>query len=64
MAPAEKIPLPFRWQFVPVQHPGDGSIRWVWKAFAQTGELTMQSTQAFDTFTDCLEDAKAKGYDK
>ena len=62
MAPAEKPHLPFRWSFVPSQNVRDGSIRWVWRAYTQAGELAMESDGAFDSFTECMEDAKNKGY--
>jgi hypothetical protein len=62
MAPAEKIHLPFRWQFLPVDDPRDHSIRWRWRAFTQGGNLVMESERAFDSLTECLDDAKAKGY--
>ena len=64
MSPAEKIPLPFRWQFFPLKSERGGDIRWAWRAFAQNGEMTMQSKEAFDTLTECIQDAKTKGYDK
>jgi hypothetical protein len=64
MAPAEKIPLPFRWQFVPVKDEGTGAILWSWRAYAQTGALAMQSTRSFESLTECHQDARANGYDK
>ena len=64
MAPAEKISLPFRWQFVPGKEPATGAIVWTWRAYAHAGELVMQSERAFETLTDCIQDAKANGYDK
>jgi len=64
MAPAEKIPLPFRWQFVPGKEARDGAIRWSWQAYSQTGILAMQSERSFETLTECIQDAKSKGYDK
>ena len=62
MAPTDKINLPFRWSFVPAQSPRDGAIRWTWLAYTQAGELAMQSADSFETFTDCMNDAKARGY--
>lgn len=64
MAPAERIPLPFRWQFVPGRSDKDGAIRWTWRAYSQTGELTMQSDRTYDSLTECIQDAKAQGYDR
>ena len=64
MAPAEKIPLPFRWQFVPSKDQVGGNICWSWHAYAQTGELAQQSSRTFETLTECIEDARANGYDK
>ena len=64
MAPAEKVPLPFRWQFAPARQPATGAIVWTWRAYAQAGELVMQSERSFETLTECMQDAKAKGYDK
>ena len=58
----ERPHLPFRWSFIPEQNPRDGSIRWRWRAFTQTGEVAMESDGAFETFTDCMNDAKTRGY--
>ncbi len=62
MAFTDRINLPFRWSFVPAQDPRDGSIRWTWHAYTQVGEIAMQSDRSFDTFTDCMNDAKGRGY--
>ena len=58
----ERPRLPFRWSFIPEQNPRDGSIRWRWRAFTHTGEVAMESDGAFETFTDCMNDAKTRGY--
>lgn len=62
MAPTDKIRLPLRWSFVPAQNSKDGSIRWSWRAYTQTGELAMESQGSFETFTECMNDAKTRGY--
>jgi hypothetical protein len=62
MAPTDKINLPFRWSFIPVQNPKDGSINWTWHAYTQSGQLAMQSEKSFDTFTECMNEARARGY--
>lgn len=62
MAPADKVNLPFRWSFIPAQNPRDGSIRWSWVAYTQSGELAMKSEGSFEAFTECMNDAKARGY--
>ena len=62
MAPTERIRLPFRWQFVPVEAKTDGSVRWTWKAYTQTGEIALECEQSFETLTDCMDDARLKGY--
>jgi hypothetical protein len=62
MAPTDRIRLPFRWQFVPVTDPRDGSIRWTWRAYTQTGSLAIESEISFDTLSDCMANAKARGY--
>jgi hypothetical protein len=62
MAPADKIHLPFRWQFVPVKNLSDGSISWTWAAYTQTGSLAMKSESVFDTLTECVADATTRGY--
>ena len=62
MAPIDKIHLPFRWEFVPIQDPQDRSIRWAWRAYTQTGALVMESDSTFEGLTECMEDAKARGY--
>ncbi|MEA3153436.1 MAG: hypothetical protein QOK44_1025 [Betaproteobacteria bacterium] len=43
MAPTDRIRLPFRWQFVPVTDPRDGSVRWTWRAYTQSGSLAIES---------------------
>ena len=40
----------------------DGAVRWLWKAYTQTGELAFESERPFDSLTDCMDDAKLKGY--
>ena len=62
MAPTDRIHLPFRWQFIPSQHPGDGSIRWGWRAYTHTGEVALESKGSFETLTDCMDDARKQGY--
>ena len=62
MAPTDRIHLPFRWQFVPVNHAQDGSVRWEWRAYTQAGRLAMQSVEKFETLTDCIADAREHGY--
>jgi hypothetical protein len=64
MAPTDRINLPFRWSFIPEQNPRDGSIRWKWCAYTQDGKVAMQSEGIFETFTECMEDAKTRGYAK
>jgi hypothetical protein len=59
----ERFHLPLRWEFAPLQKTPDKSIQWVWRAYTHSGTLTMQSEQVFDTLTDCIEDAKGRGYD-
>jgi hypothetical protein len=62
MAPTDRINLPFRWSFIPEQNARDGSIRWTWRAYAQNGNLAMEAEGAFDSFTECMNDAKKRGY--
>jgi hypothetical protein len=62
MSSNDKLTPPFRWSFVPSQNPKDGAIRWTWRAFTQAGELAMESKGSFETFTDCMQDARASGY--
>ena len=64
MAPAERISLPFRWQFDPVRQEKSGAIVWCWRAYSQTGEMVMESERTFDTLTACISDARTRGYDK
>jgi hypothetical protein len=54
--------LPFRWSFIPEQSPRDGSIRWRWRAFTQTGEVAIECDTDFDSFTECMNDARTRGY--
>ena len=62
MAPTDKINLPLRWQFTPGQNRRDGSIRWAWQAYTQSGQLAMQSERSFETLTECMSDAREHGY--
>jgi hypothetical protein len=62
MAPTDKIRLPLRWQFIPVPEPADGSVRWQWHAYEHSGKLAMQSPAPFETLSECIDDAKARGY--
>jgi hypothetical protein len=63
MVSKEPIHLPLRWEFAPVKTPHDGAVRWQWRAFSQTGKLEMESTQAFEMLTECMEDARLHGYE-
>jgi hypothetical protein len=62
MVPRDRTQLPLRWEFLPEENTRDKSIGWRWQAHTQTGKLSMQSEGLFDTFTECIEDAKAHGY--
>ena len=62
MAPKDRPPLPFRWSFVPEPDARDGSIRWIWRAYAQNGMQVMESEGSFETITECMDDASARGY--
>jgi hypothetical protein len=61
MAPTDRFKLPLRWQFAP-ETARDGSIRWRWRAYSQTGDLAMQSETSFETLTDCMAEARLQGY--
>ena len=37
-------------------------MRWKWRAYTQSGALTMQSEDTFDTLTECMSDARERGY--
>jgi hypothetical protein len=62
MAPTDKLHLPFRWSFVPHQDGKDGSIRWTWCAYTQAGEMVLECKDSFETFTECMNDARTQGY--
>jgi len=62
MAPTDRIRLPLRWEFVPMQSQTDVSVRWKWRAYTQTGSMAMQSEEAFETLTECMSDARNHGY--
>ena len=62
MTTTDPINLPFLWYFDTVENPLDKSIRWKWRAMSQAGELVMESKETFETRTECIEDAKARGY--
>ena len=62
MAPKDRISLPLRWEFAPVQRPADGAIAWTWRAYTQGGKPAIQAEGEFDTLTECMNDAKNHGY--
>ena len=62
MAPVDRIRLPFRWRFIPQTNPSDRSIRWVWRAYTQTGDIAIESRDSFESLTECMDDAKANGF--
>lgn len=62
MAPAERLRLPLRWAFIPVENPVDRSIEWTWRACDHAGKLMMSSDSTFDSLTDSMADAKLHGY--
>jgi hypothetical protein len=53
---------PLRWQFVPVQAPNDGSVRWKWRGYTQTGKVALESSESFESLTECMSDARQHGY--
>ncbi|HZN86762.1 MAG TPA: hypothetical protein VFB53_08260 [Burkholderiales bacterium] len=62
MAPTDRVHLPFRWSFIPQQDARDGSIRWIWRAYTQSGDLVLECKGPFETFTECMNDARTQGY--
>lgn len=62
VAATDRFQLPLRWQFIPVEHPTDRSIRWKWTAYSQDGELALESEVEFETLTQCMNAAQAAGY--
>jgi hypothetical protein len=60
MAPVDH--LPFKWMFVAVTNPRDGSIRWKWQAFTYAGQLALESEQSFESLIDCMDNARGQGY--
>ena len=62
MAPNDRVAPPFRWSFIPSQNPKDGTIRWTWRAYTQAGDVAMEAKGSVESFTDCRDDANARGY--
>lgn len=62
VARTERFQLPLRWQFLPVENEADRSVRWKWRAYTQTGRLALESESAFETLTECMDDARQAGY--
>jgi hypothetical protein len=62
VAPTERFNLPFRWEFVPVEQQQDRSVHWKWHAYSQTGRHVMSSEATFETLSECIVDARDKGY--
>jgi len=40
----------------------DRQVCWRWRAFTQSGTFHAASAESFETFSECLEDAKQHGY--
>jgi len=64
VAPRETSGLSLRWEFVPGIEGTDRAVCWRWRAFTQAGVLFSESEQSFDTFTECVADAKRHGYER
>jgi hypothetical protein len=63
VAPTDGIRLPFRWDFIPTERPLDGAITWTWRAYTQTGKLALESKTAFDSLSECKDNARLEGYE-
>jgi len=46
-----------------MQHPRTGIVTWKWAAYSHAGKVEMQSEEAFDTLTECMNNAKQHGYE-
>ena len=62
MAPHERSGLSLRWEFVPERAGPHRAVYWRWRAYTQAGKLFLESPESFDTFIECVEDAKRHGY--
>ena len=62
MTSPENFNLPLRWEFAPEKAPADGAVCWRWRAYTQTEQVAMESERPFDTLTQCMDDAKQRGY--
>jgi hypothetical protein len=60
MTAEPRLPQLLRWVFVSVDRKG--FVRWRWEARNHRGEAVLKSFQQFDTYTECVEDAKRAGY--
>ena len=47
---------------MPTKDARDGSVRWTWRAYTQTGNLALQSSATFETLSECITDARKQGY--
>ena len=45
-----------------MRYAPDGSIRWTWKAYTQSGTVALEAGRTFETLTDCMADARHEGY--
>ena len=50
-----------RWQFVPEKGPAR-LLLWRWKATDADGALVMESARAFQFLSECINDARLRGY--
>ena len=62
MAPRDTQGFSLYWQFVPAIEGTDRAVRWRWYARTQAGKPFAESDTSFDTFIECIEDAKQHGY--
>ena len=62
MAPRDPFRLPLRWEISPMYKGLDRQIAWIWRAYKQTGDLAMESKKNFESFSECVEDARQNGY--
>jgi len=60
MTPEPQLPRLLRWCFIAVD--SSGYIRWRWEARNHRSDVVLESTQDFDTYTECVDDAHRSGY--
>jgi hypothetical protein len=63
VCPEQNLPAGIIWSFRLVDAPVGGGAWWFrWEVHDSMGKVVQDSGRPFETLTECMEDAKQKGY--